>query len=114
MPRHTNPLAAYLDAQVDAQAAGLTDAEVAVLQDIGQEIADLASSIAARLSTTSDARMVTRWAGQGERRAAETFTADDLAAALAEGALGELDAFAVVRSAAALRLSTPVTTARAA
>lgn len=107
MPRTIDPLAAYLDAQVDAHNAGLTDDEVEMLQDIGGEIADLAASIAARLSKSSDARMVTRWEGRCERRAAKTFTAEDLLDGLAEGALGELDAYAVIRTAAALRLMAP-------
>ena len=106
MHRAANPLAAYLDAQADAISAGLCDADIAALQDIGREIADLASSIANRLAGTSDARMVTTWHGRGERREARTFTAEDLAAALAEGALGELDAYAVVRTACELHLST--------
>lgn len=114
MSRTPNPLAGYLDAQVDASAAGLTDADIAILQDIGQDIADLAASIAARLAQTSDARMVTTWDGRGERRATRQFSADDLSDAIAEGALGELDAFAVVKSAAVLRLSVPAVVARAA
>lgn len=114
MPRTADPLAAYVDAQTDAYGLGLTDADIAILQDIGQDIADLAASIAARLAQTSDARMVTTWEGRGERRQARQFSAADLSEAIAEGALGELDAFAVIKTAAALRLSIPAGMARAA
>jgi hypothetical protein len=111
LSRQPNPLAALLDAQVDAHHAGVCDDDVATLQDIGEDIARFAELLAAKLARTSDGRMVTRWlrspGGAGyERRAAETFNAADLTAAIAEAALGELDAFPVVRTAAELRLST--------
>lgn len=109
MSRQANPLAALLDAQVDAHHAGVCDDDVAVLHSIGERIADFAASLAADLAKVSDGRMVTKYIGQGERRAAKVFEAEELAMELAEGALGELDAFAVVRTAAALRLSTAST-----
>lgn len=114
MSRQPNHLAALLDAQVDAQHAGVSDDDVAVLQGIGEEIAAFAQAMADKLARTSDARMVTKWVGHGERRAAKCFDVDDLAEAIAEGALGELDAFAVVRSAMALRLHGPALIDRAA
>lgn len=115
MPRTANPVAAYLDAQAEATSAGVCDADIAILQDIGQDIADLAASIVERLARTSDARMVTRWAGRGEVRAAKTFGIEDILDGMTEGALGELDAFAVVKTAATLRLSmAPTSAARAA
>ena len=106
MSRQPNPLAALLDAQVDAHHAGVCDDDVAILQNIGERIADFATELAADLAKVSDGRMVTKYVGQGEQRAAKVFSAEDLALELAEAALGELDAFSVVRTGAALRLST--------
>lgn len=108
LSRQANPLAALLDAQVDAHHAGVCDDDVAILQNIGERIADFAAELAAHLARVSDARMVTKYVGQGERRAAKVFNTEELALELAEGALGELDAFPVVRTAAELRLSRAV------
>jgi len=109
--RSANPLAALLDAQVDAHHAGVTQGEVTILQAIGEEIAAMAERIASQLASTTDARMVTSWIGNGERRAAVTISAADLAIDMAEAALGLLDAYPVVRTAAELRLSTIPTAA---
>lgn len=43
-----NPLAAYLDAQVRAHQAGVTDADVALLAEIGEDIARFAEILHAK------------------------------------------------------------------
>ncbi len=107
MQRQANPLAAYLDAVSDARGLGLCQSDIDALERVGELIATTAEKIAAELAATSDARMVTTWAGHSERRETKSFTAEDLAEAIAEGALGELDAFGLVRATAALRLYGP-------
>lgn len=114
MSRHANPTAAYLDAVTDAHHAGVCDADVALLQEIGEDLAYFSEALAAKLARLSDGRMVTRHDGRSETRRTETFTTDDLLDGMIEGAIGHLDAIAVVRSAAALLLSRPAPFAKAA
>lgn len=114
MSRQANPHAAYLDAVSDAHHAGVCGGDVALLQEIGEELAHFSGALAAKLARLSDGRMVTRHDGRSETRRTETFTTDDLLDGIIEGAIGHLDAIAVVRSAAVLLLSRPESFAKAA
>lgn len=109
MSRQPNAFAAYLDAVTDARGLGLCQADIDALERIGELIATTAEQIAAELAKTSDARMVTKWVGHGERRTAVEFTTEELTDNLVEGALGELDAVALISGAARLRLFGPAT-----
>lgn len=114
MSRQATPLAAHLDAVTDTHHAGVCKADVALLQEIGEELAHFSEAPAAKLSGLSDGRMVTRYDGRSEIRRAETFTVDDLFAGLGEGALGLLDTYPVIRTSAALYFSRPAHQAKAA
>jgi len=114
MTRQANPLAAYLDAVTDAHRAGVCNADVAILQEIGEDLASFSEALAAKLARLSDGRMVTRYDSRSETRSTKTFTTDDLLDGMIEGAIGHLDAITVGRSAAALLLSRPAHMAKAA
>lgn len=105
MPKTLDPLAAVLDAAVDAQTAGVCDEDVQILAAMGEQIADLAAELKARFDRLSDGGMETAWNGRIETRRRAEVSTEDLAAAMSEAAFGGLDQFAVIRAAIALRLA---------
>jgi hypothetical protein len=98
-----DPIAALLDACVDAQHAGCAQSDVDLLQDIGDDIARFACELTDKLMKLSDGRMTTRHVGNGERRAKASFEAAEVAELMAEAIAADLDQFSVIRAALKLR-----------
>lgn len=105
MPKTLDPLAAVLDAAVDAQHAGVADDEVQILAAMGEQIADLAAELKANFDRLSDGAMETVWNGRLETRRRAQMDVAELAAVISEAAFGGLDQFAVIRAAIELRLA---------
>jgi len=103
--RTVDPLAALLDAQTDAHHAGVCQADVELLEAIGDAIAKCAADVAEKCARMSDGRMVTRWAGGIQTRKAETFAVADIAENMAESAFSLLDAYPVIVTTLRLALS---------
>lgn len=102
--RRADPIAALLDATVDAQHLGCCESDVVLLQEIGEDIADFAAKLTEKLMRLSDGRMGTSWAGRIERRSAVNFDIANVTDGVVDYVAGELDAVALIRAAAVLRL----------
>lgn len=109
-----DPIAALLDAQTDAHHAGVCDAEVAVLADIGEDIARCAELIGGKLAGLTDGRMFTNWNGHVESRKAAIVSVSDLAECMAADAIGGLDAAPVILASMRLYLGRRPAMAKAA
>jgi hypothetical protein len=108
-----DPLAAHLDAMVEAEHAGVCDSDVETLIEIGEDIADFSRKIAAKLMSLSDGRMQTTTLAHGARRQQAVYRAPDLTALIAEDVGGNLDAYDVIRTASVLRAMRPTEIDRA-
>jgi hypothetical protein len=115
LSRTANPLAASLDAGVEAHHAGVGDADVALLQEIGADIAAFAQTFAEKFNRlTTGAAGTNRSSPSGPaKHPYEMDEPDDIVGLLLQYFDGDaygysLDAVDVIRTAAELRLAAPL------